>query len=479
MHQVRTFIWVFVFIAMTCISHAQEFPIAAGKNGTFLSGGAFDGTNCLLGILGDALNPGSITAQLVSGSGGLVGSRISLGVTGGWPLVAFDGSNYLMVWSSNANTVEGQFINTSGTLVRTNFVIANNAAISGPKGGSIAFGDTTYMVVYKNNDMMFGQRVSKSGALISTPTQISSNSANDDEIAFDGTNYLVAWCDGVNDKEIYGQFVSMSGALVGTNFLIDGGQGASDNPVVIAFDGSRYLVCFHDQSGVNSGRWNLFARFVTPSGTVSDKITIRDYTYDPIFPMIAFDGTDYLVAWTEGFTSSGAHSKGRFFNTSGIPLGDAFTLFDTLGGKSPSVAGLLYGNNNFFVGTTRVVVSISPGGQFGFADGEVYGKIIQARTTDVNAGQANQTPREFSLFQNYPNPFNPTTTISFALPNRSHVALGIYNILGLKVAELVNGDFEAGYHEVKYEASNVASGVYFYRLKAGTFLETKRLVVLH
>ena len=194
--------------------------------------------------------------------------------------------------------------------------------------------------------------------------------------------------------------------------------------------------------------------------------------------MIAFDGTDYLVAWTEGFTSSGAQSKGRFFSTSGIPLGDAFTLFDTLGGKSPSVAGLLYGNNNFFVGTTRVVVSISPGGQFSFSDGEVYGKIIQPRTTDVNAGQANQTPREFSLFQNYPNPFNPTTTISFALPNRSHVTLTVFNTLGQQVSQLVNSDVEPGYHEIQFNATNLASGVYFFRVQAGSFVETKKLMLV-
>ena len=194
--------------------------------------------------------------------------------------------------------------------------------------------------------------------------------------------------------------------------------------------------------------------------------------------MIAFDGTDYLVAWTEGFTSSGAQSKGRFFSTSGIPLGDAFTLFDTLGGKSPSVAGLLYGNNNFFVGTTRVILGVSPGGQLSFSEGEVYGKIIQPRTTDVNAGQANQTPREFSLFQNYPNPFNPKTVIEFYLPKKSFTKLTVYDLLGREIQTLANGEYLPNKYEIIFEGKNFASGMYFYRLTAGDFTAVKRMVLI-
>ena len=82
------------------------------------------------------------------------------------------------------------------------------------------------------------------------------------------------------------------------------------------------------------------------------------------------------------------------------------------------------------------------------------------------------------LLQNYPNPFNPTTTIRYSLPIRAHVLLTVYNALGQKVAELVNGDIDAGYHEVQFDGSNHASGVYFYRLQAGSYVETKRLLLM-
>ncbi len=85
----------------------------------------------------------------------------------------------------------------------------------------------------------------------------------------------------------------------------------------------------------------------------------------------------------------------------------------------------------------------------------------------------------FTLFQNYPNPFNPSTSIRYALRHRSHVTLTVFDILGQRVAELVNGDIDAGYHEVKFDATNLASGVYFYRLTAGLFVDTKRLLLIH
>jgi hypothetical protein len=89
-----------------------------------------------------------------------------------------------------------------------------------------------------------------------------------------------------------------------------------------------------------------------------------------------------------------------------------------------------------------------------------------------------QLPRTFLLLQNYPNPFNPTTTIRYALPGRVHVTLSIFNTLGQEVATLVNESEEAGYHEIKFDGTNLASGMYFYRIQAGSFLQTKELLLL-
>jgi hypothetical protein len=83
-----------------------------------------------------------------------------------------------------------------------------------------------------------------------------------------------------------------------------------------------------------------------------------------------------------------------------------------------------------------------------------------------------------NLDQNYPNPFNPSTTIRYGLPSMAHVTLSIFNTLGQQVATLVNETQDAGYHDARFDASGLASGVYFYRMQAGNFIQAKKLLLL-
>jgi hypothetical protein len=99
-------------------------------------------------------------------------------------------------------------------------------------------------------------------------------------------------------------------------------------------------------------------------------------------------------------------------------------------------------------------------------------------TTDVKELVGGRIPGEYSLEQNYPNPFNPTSTISYALPKQSYVTLTVYNILGRVVQTLIDETQEAGLHERQLNASGFASGVYFYRLAAGSFVDTKKMLVI-
>ena len=88
------------------------------------------------------------------------------------------------------------------------------------------------------------------------------------------------------------------------------------------------------------------------------------------------------------------------------------------------------------------------------------------------------TPQEFRLEQNYPNPFNPSTTIRYGLPIRSQVTLTVFNMLGQQVALLQNGEMEAGYHEAQFDGKSLSSGVYFYRINAGDFVQTRKMMLV-
>jgi len=87
-------------------------------------------------------------------------------------------------------------------------------------------------------------------------------------------------------------------------------------------------------------------------------------------------------------------------------------------------------------------------------------------------------PDKFELSQNYPNPFNPSTTIRFALPVDSKVKISLFNILGELVADITNQEYDAGYHQATFTAVSLASGVYFYRIEAGKFIDIKKLILL-
>jgi hypothetical protein len=93
-------------------------------------------------------------------------------------------------------------------------------------------------------------------------------------------------------------------------------------------------------------------------------------------------------------------------------------------------------------------------------------------------GQAKVVPAHVALFQNLPNPFNPTTQISYALAEDVPVRLAVYNLLGQSVITLVDEFRTAGHHIVTWDASDVSAGVYLYRLEAGSFVETKRMVLI-
>jgi hypothetical protein len=98
--------------------------------------------------------------------------------------------------------------------------------------------------------------------------------------------------------------------------------------------------------------------------------------------------------------------------------------------------------------------------------------------TSVEDDGNSSIPYEYALRQNYPNPFNPSTIINFVLPEKSFVDLRVYNILGKEVETLVLDEKPAGYHEVQFTAQGLPSGVYLYKLKAGKFSETKKMILV-
>jgi hypothetical protein len=100
--------------------------------------------------------------------------------------------------------------------------------------------------------------------------------------------------------------------------------------------------------------------------------------------------------------------------------------------------------------------------------------------THIGAGVKEEggIPTEFSVSQNYPNPFNPTTRIEFALPKRGRTKIVLYDLLGREIQTLTNKELEAGYNETTVDADNLPTGVYFYRIQSGDFIQTRKMILL-
>jgi uncharacterized protein (TIGR02145 family) len=105
-------------------------------------------------------------------------------------------------------------------------------------------------------------------------------------------------------------------------------------------------------------------------------------------------------------------------------------------------------------------------------------RCLNNNIVGVNGKEQSNLPKEFLLAQNYPNPFNPSTTINFSIPKATHVSLSIYNSMGKEVSKLISKEMNAGVYTTEWNASGFASGVYYYRVIAGNFIATKKLILL-
>jgi hypothetical protein len=209
---------------------------------------------------------------------------------------------------------------------------------------------------------------------------------------------------------------------------------------------------------------------LSANGEVLDSLLLHNYDHNCVLDVVeAHDG--YLAA---GYVYN--NFKGPYYS-------QAYLL--KLDSKVDFKWELLVGRSQW--GEAWAMARASGGGcalageQIQFHDTTAYHSHYLAMTggeppTAVDVSQA--IPGSFHLFQNFPNPFNPSTIIHYQLPQRARVSLVVFNTLGQQVAEIVNGEQEADDYEVRFDGSSLPSGVYFYQLHAGSFSETKKLVLL-
>lgn len=203
--------------------------------------------------------------------------------------------------------------------------------------------------------------------------------------------------------------------------------------------------------------------------------------------LFAGTGNGVYLTMNDGTSWNAVNSGLTDTTVSALAMADTSLFAGTRGGvfvrnnNDTSWSAVNKGLTNLVVDALAVMpVSGPPDSAFLFAatrGGGVWIRPLSEMITSVGLSSAGM-PTQFRLEQNYPNPFNPTTTIRYALPHKSTVQLTVYNAVGQQVVLLVQGEQEAGYYDVKFDGSRLASGVYFYRIQAGNFVQTRKLLLL-
>ncbi|MEP7145631.1 MAG: YCF48-related protein, partial [bacterium] len=140
--------------------------------------------------------------------------------------------------------------------------------------------------------------------------------------------------------------------------------------------------------------------------------------------------------------------------------------------------GISWVTQNSMIGTQIRSIAVADTNCWVVGDGGIILSTAKGGTIISGITQNNSLSTDFLLFQNYPNPFNPSTKIQYSLPNNSYVTLKVYNIIGREMQTLVSKEQRSGNYEIEFSGNNLPSGVYFYRLEASNFVQTKRMVLI-
>lgn len=383
--------------------------------------------------------------------------------------------------------IYAQRINPSGTMIWTaNGVnICNQAAAQrGPKivGDGLGGAFITWFDNRAGNYDIYSQRIAAAGAVVWTTNGVATCTAASDQltpdICVDGANgVIITWTDfrSTTDFNIYGQRVGPSGAIV---WVVDGVvlnnnvAYAQLDPKIVSDGLGGAIVSWSDyRTGTTA---DIYAQRVNSTGAVqwtATGVIICTATGDQIFSQLTSDGNNGAYITWEDHRNAGNSDIYAQRIASNAALNWAATGYAICTVSNDQLRPSLVSNGN--LGAIVVWQDYRSGNNF-----DVY--EVGFNTTGIIAieNEGTTTPSEYSLSQNYPNPFNPVTTINYQLPVSGNVKITVYDVLGNELDILVDKVQNAGDHNATWNAADFPSGIYFYRMDAGSFVSIQKMILV-
>ncbi len=336
---------------------------------------------------------------------------------------------------------------------------------------------------------IYTQKINSSGARLWDTTGVLVNSITGGslypQLISDAGGAIICWVDrrnGNTDLNIYAQKVSVNGSV---QWVVNGEAiclaASNQNTPQLTNDGNGGAIMTWNELGAGIPDPNIYAQRVNANGTVqwaTNGVGVCLAAGGQGLPQLNSDGNGgAVVTWQDARTNNIQDIYAQRINSSGSSLwaNDGVAVSTATFVQSYPIilndgtGGTIVAWNDLRNDLTGMRNDIYA--QRVNSDGSLGGITGVSESVDLQ-------PSEFSLEQNYPNPFNPSTTINYSIPNEELVSLKIFNSLGEEVAELLNETKPTGNYSVSFNASQLSSGVYFYKISAGSFSNSKKMVLL-
>jgi predicted lipoprotein with Yx(FWY)xxD motif len=488
-------LWSLNGVAIAAVSKDQTMPniISDGSGGAIITWADFRSGNY-----------SDIYAQKISSNGMIQWIANGVSICGAVnsqnnPTIVSDGSGgAIITWQDkrdDALDIYAQHINSSGTVSWTTNGVPicteinkqeNPAIASDGLGGAII----TWQDYRSNTDYdIYAQRINAIGEVQWNANGLSVSSITGNQvypriINNNSDEVIITWFDVRNgiDPDIYAQRLSNNGTVLWTNngVALCTATNLQQFPVHADDGAGGAIVTWQDY---RSGAYDVYAQRIDVSGNVlwaTDGVPISAETNAQMSPDITGDGQDgAIITWRDYRDNGNQDIYAQRIDNNGIvqwTVNGIAVSVSTADQYTPAI--ISDGNGGAIItwwdyrnGSTADIYAqqISHNGQLG---------VVSDVENDIYL-----LPASFRLEQNYPNPFNPSTVINYQLPVSSDVTLKVFDILGNEIATLVDEYRPAGRYEVEFNSHsgnvrNLPSGVYFYQLRAGDFIETKKMILL-